>query len=169
MEMEITDKKLFLKYTAPCSYLLAKRNIITGDYSDEIIRNASMGRELGNAERLFKTAYAMCMVTAKKMKKSKIDSDVIREYFWYNHDEAVEWEHEHMKDFDPERCKIYAGRISKIYNGTADVVIESKHGQYKTDFDRTVKNGDYVVVHMDFIVEKIDEESMERINNSRKR
>lgn len=156
--MIIKDRLLFLKYALPCAGTLVKRGNVSKEYVESLVKLVSDGKVPGeNAEAMFKVANAMCDKIAKRMEKDSVDSDVIRQYFLLEHSEVVDDRYELMKDFDPVSCKTYAGRVVSCNNGSA--VVETRLGKrdYKAAFAKGVKPGDSVVVHWNFIIEKVPE------------
>ena len=153
---EDEDRLLFLKYALPCAGTLVKRGKVTQEYVDSLIKLVSEGRvPEENAEAMFKVANAMCEHIAARMGKSSIDAEVIRDYFLMEHSKVVDERYELMRDFDPSACKTYSGKVLGVGEGTALVETSRGRKEYKTVFEKGVREGDVVAVHFDFIVEKI--------------
>lgn len=166
--MEIEDRELFLKYALPCASTLVKRGSVTQDHIDNLIvmvSNGQMPKE--NAEEMFKVATAVCGHIAERMNKQKIDTEVVRQYFLFEHSPVVDQRYDLMHDFNPVDCKTYTGVVSKTENGYAIVRTSLGERKYKTVFARDVKENDKVVVHFDFIIEKISDETAEKMENAR--
>lgn len=147
---------LFFKYALPCSETLARRGVITQKYKKRLMKNILFNEKIPeNSEKIFKIANLMCEKTAKRLGKKFIDKNVIRKYFLFGHDKIVDKRYKIFKDFDPMQCRLYAGKIihSKNRNAVVQTIIGEK--KYKIDFVPNLKIGDYVVVHRNFVVEKI--------------
>jgi hydrogenase maturation factor len=166
--MKITDRVLFLKYALPCASTLIKRGDASQHYIDNLVDLVSNGRvPKEDAEQMFKIANAMCNSVATRMKRNSIDTEVIRQYFLMEHSKVVDDRFELMGDFDPVDCKTYAGKVLEVHNGSA--VVETALGQrkYRTIFVKSVKKDDNVAVHFDFIVEKITNDTANKMNEIR--
>ena len=166
--MRIDDRLLFLRYALPCAGTLVKRGTVTQEHVDNLIKLVSEDRlpEEG-AESIFKVANAMCTVIALRMGKKTIDAEVIRQYFLLEHSKVVDDRFELMGDFNPVDCKTYAGKV--ISRGVGSAVVETVLGRkvYKTNFADNAKPSDDVVVHYDYVVEKLDRETVEKMNKAR--
>ena len=155
--MEVSDRKLFLKYAIPCAETLKKRGSITGEEIDKLITILRNNEEIPEgSEKVFKVALAMCSYIAMREGKREIDEEVIRRYFLYEHDKAIDQRFQEMGDFDPEACRTYPGKVAEVKEKTIFVRTPKGVKEYRNDFIRRVKKGDLVVVHRDFVVEKID-------------
>lgn len=167
-EMTIVDRLLFLKYALPCAGTLVKRGGVSQDYVDRLILQVSRGSEPDRgAERMFVVANVMCTRIAKEMHKKSVDSEVIRNYFLFNHSKVVDDRFDLMKDFNPVDCKTYAGKVIDVHDGYATVETVLGRKKYNTIFEKGVKKNDDVVVHFDFIIEKILPETAEKMNEMR--
>lgn len=154
--MIIKDKMLFMKYAVPCAETLVKRGAITEGQKQDMILLVSSGKTIEHPEKIFKVAYAMCMLIAKKTGKKYIDEDVIREYFLHEHDDAVDKRFEEMCDFDPDECRVYRGKVIDIKGMKAKVNIEGREKYFRTEFCKDIKINENVIVHRDFVVERYE-------------
>jgi len=109
----------------------------------------------------------MCFNIAEKMKKDSVDSEVIRQYFLFEHDKVVDDRFKLMGDFNPIDCKTYAGKVLSVHDKYAIVETPLGKRKYKTVFAKDVKKNDYVVVHFDYIVEKISSKIAEKMNEAK--
>jgi hypothetical protein len=149
------DRLLFLKYALPCAGTLVRRGKVSQEYINGLVELVSMGElPQEDAESMFKVANAMCDAVAEKTGKSRVDSDVIREYFLLGHSEVVDERYDLMRDFDPVECKTYKGEIVSLGNGSAMVRTRLGEKEYRTSFAKDVKIGDTVVVHWNFVIER---------------
>jgi len=147
------SRKLFFRYAIPCSETLAKRGVITQKYQRSLVRFIILNKKIPkNAENIFKIASSMCKKTAKKLGKKSIDKEVVRKYFLFGHDKVVDRRYKIFKDFDPMLCRLYSGKVL-VSGNRALVKTIAGDKEYRTSL--RIKKGDYVVVHRDFVVEKI--------------
>lgn len=147
------SRKLFFRYAVPCSETLAKREVITQKYQKSLVKSVILNKKIPkDAENIFKVASSMCEKTAKKLGKKSIDKEVVRRYFLFGHDKVVDRRYKIFKDFDPMLCRLYSGKVL-VSGNRALVQTITGDKEYRTSL--IVKKGDYVVVHRDFIVEKI--------------
>jgi len=153
-----------MKYALPCAGTLVKRGSVTQEVVDDLIQRISEGREIPeNAEAVFKVANVMCRLFARNMDKTSIDDDVIRRYFLFEHDYVIDKRHQDVGDFDPEACRTCPGRVLQVKENTLLVKTPQHENEYRRDFVHNIKKGDFVVVHWDFAVEKIDRETVNKL------
>ncbi len=161
--MKITDRNLFLRYAIPCGDVLVKRGDLKQETLDsvkeKVIRKEEVKEDL---EELFPIAVRMCKLLAKKSGKEAIDPEVIRQYFWHEHARAVEWRAGIYPDLPKEECLTCPARVVKP--GKTPLV-ETPEGEkhVKTDFVQGLKKDDWVIIHYDYIVEKISWEKAEEL------
>lgn len=154
--MRISNRRLFLKYALPCARVIVKRGNVKQEYVDSLILMVSKNRvPKENAESMFKVANAMCEGIARRMGKSSIDTKVIRQYFLLEHSKVVDDRYNLMKDFDPIGCKTYAGDVVRIGKDFAVVETELGRKKYLTKFARGISEGDSVIVHWNFVIERV--------------
>lgn len=161
---------LFLKYAIPCAGTLAKRGIITQRCKRKLLNGILSNKKVPkNSEKIFKVANSMCEKIAKKQGKRLIDESVIRKYFLFGHDKVVDKRYKIFKDFDPQECRLYSGKVINVKNRKA--IIETVLGKkkYRIELLPNLKTGDYVVVHRDFIIEKINESLAKKLWNLKER
>jgi len=157
-------KSLFLRYALPCGYTLVKRGIVTKSFLKETIRNIAEGKKVrGRPEKIFSTAILMCNRIAKKSGKRLIDKSTVRRYFLFEHDKIVSKRYNIFKDFNSMKCRTYSGKVLEVKNNKALVRTVVGKSKYKSDFYKGLKKGDYVVVHRDFIVERINEKMFKQL------
>jgi hypothetical protein len=156
--MHIHDRILFLKYALPCAGTLVKRGNVTQAHIDKLISLVAKGIEPEQgAERILVVANAVCADLAEKMGKDSIESAVIRQYFLRNHSEVVEDRYKLMRDFDPIACNTYAGTVMALAEGKAMIKTRLGSNAYRTDFTPDIGIGNAVIVHWDFVVERLPE------------
>jgi hydrogenase maturation factor len=157
------DKILFLRYAIPCGITLMNR----GDLDEAVLDNLRQKTASGDVgdvdpEGTFKIAVRMCYLTARKLGKEKIDSEVVREYFWHDHEDAVNWRSEVFRDIRIDTCKVYPGKVVSV-GEHATVSTEIGSIEFRRDFVPNLNKGDFVVTHYDHVVEKISEETAKKL------
>jgi hydrogenase maturation factor len=164
--MEITDKISFLKYALPA---LAAGACGVDKFSksqiDEFVKQVSENKipDL-DIEKTFKLANVMCNFVATRDKKTSIDTDVIREYFLFEHNKVLD-DNAKLEDHDIKTCKTYARKITNIEEGFAIVKTKIGEEKYSTAFLKDAKVGDIVAVHFSFITERISAETARKMNS----
>jgi len=161
--MEIENRLLFFKYALPCAGTLIERGSLTRENFEKMLSLVEEGKEPEKGkEKIFKVAMAYLTFIAKEKSKDIIDEEVIREYFLFRHDEAVEERFEEMGDFDSLQCKTWPGIVKDVKD---DAFVETPIGikPYKKIFVKDLKVDDTVVVHRDFIVERISKQIADRM------
>jgi hypothetical protein len=157
VEIAKTSRPLFMKYALPCAGTLVKRGKVRKEYIDELIDAVKSGKEIpAGAEKIFAVAFAACSLLAKDKGKDIIDDEIIHEYFLSGHDTIIEKRYEEMGDFDKEACRVCIGTVESKGTGKAEVKTKSGSSVFRTDFAPSLKKGDSVITHWDFIVEKTD-------------
>jgi hypothetical protein len=161
MEFSGTDRLLFLKYALACSDSKIRRKEMPEEVAVRVIGLISKNEVPAEpVEGYFKIAMGMCKMIAKRMGKSEIDAGVIRQYFLIEHPKVVDEQCKlNLVDPpDPIRCKARVGTVIKTDGDLA--VVETPTGKEtdKTVFAKDVKEKDKVIVHLDFIVEKMSPE-----------
>jgi hydrogenase maturation factor len=144
----------------PCAETLVKRGVISKNEFKHLLDQLKKGKEPGrNKENIFKIAIANLKFISIKKNENEISDDTIREYFLFKHDKVVDDRFELMRDFDADKCKTYSGIVRKIRNNNAKVETLLGINSYKTYFVKNLKVDDIVVVHRDFIIEKIPKQT----------
>lgn len=166
--MEISDLKLFLRYSLPCADTLVKRGWVERDIVELELENAAITGSIPNIDvrDIFTVAFARCSLVAKQMGKDSIDKDVIRKYFWEKHDEAIAEQHKQMGDFDKVECRITHGTVKSVSPLIVEVDGNEKtcQNQYRLD----ISEGDHVVIHYSRLVEKISDSQFNEFENRAK-
>jgi len=153
------DRALFFNYSVPCAKVFVKRKILKQEDFDKLIESVSKNKQMPEGtEKIFELALRKCKGVVNNIDNQKINEKAIREYFWIAHDRVAKIRYGEMHDFDLDECIVYPGKVLDIKNKKALVNTPVKTNYYRTDFVSELKKGDYVVVHYDFIVEKIPEE-----------
>ncbi len=169
MNIEENSRVLFMKYALPCAGTLVRRGKVSREYIDrliDIVKNN--GKIPKDAEKIFVVAFSACSLIAMDSGKSSIDSDIIREYFLLRHDDVIDRRYEEMGDFDPEACRTRSGIVGSVGDDFAVVNTPLGKGKYRTDFVSDIRRNDVVVTHWNFVVEKIDKNTVERMKVSKK-
>lgn len=144
------NKALFLRYALPCADKLIERGETTKEYIEEIKRCLRNRERIKNEYlKIFKVAFAFCEELGKKLKKNAMDEEIIRKYFWFEHDKIVDLTGACIE------CKILPGRVEKISNNKAIVMTPIGKKTCSLELAEEIKKGDYVTLHLNFVIEKI--------------
>jgi len=169
--MEIKDEILFLKYALPCINIHVKRGQTTGKIAEELINSLLKNKPIPyNLKDIFPLGYTACALIAKKHNKDVIDENVIRDYFWNEHESVIKESYEQFGDFKPQDCMVLPAKILAISSKGIKVVTPYGEKVVKNTYKLELNKGDFVVVHFDCIVEKIEKrvfETMDRAFRSR--
>lgn len=153
--MELVERELFLRYALPCGKNLVKHGRIS---------QSELDKGMGIDEHHFKVGLFMCEQAAKKLGKTVIDRDAIRQYFWFDHDRLVK-EHELIdKSINPNLCIVYPGEY--LGNGRVRTPVDERN--VNISFVPNVKLGDYVTVHYNHICEIITKKEFDDLWNLKK-
>jgi hydrogenase maturation factor len=159
------DRMLFLKYALPCAgwYVYIKQ--MTQEHLDDLVSQVSCGKvPKEDAESIFKVAKFHCT-----REKGHMDAETIRNYFLFDHNKHVE----EMEALAPNKKHIdsrtYPGKVLEVNEESAVVATSNGKKEYKTAFAKEVKEGDRVVVHYDFIIEKISDETARKMEALQKK
>ncbi|VVB77379.1 Uncharacterised protein [uncultured archaeon] len=162
------DRMLFGKFAAPCVSTLVAEKRATEEYRLEFVRKISEGGVPGEDDlRRFPLAIAELSRTAKRMKDETM-ADSIRVYFLLDHNLLLDKQAaaEHMfgivRDGKSD-CKAYLGIVGRTGAGAANVETEFGRKTYSTAFVNGVKEGDMVIAHFGYVVEKLTAEGRARI------
>jgi len=168
--MEISNRILFFKYALPCAETIIKRGNMTSEEFEKMLTQVINEKEPEkNSENVFKVAMAHLKFISMQKKKNIINEETIREYFLFGHDEAVDERFEEMGDFDQEKCRIYPGIVREIKNGKTLVETPIGTETCKNYFVKDLKVKDIVVVHRNFVIEKISKSLAVKLLESKKR
>lgn len=156
LEIEEADRLLFFKYAWPAAVGCVQKAELT---EEEVGRVAGLIKG-GMApeekyENLFKVAMAHMTALAKG--KIKIDKEIIRGYFLFEHNEFAE-----------DYCKTYFGTVLQIKEDHAFVETSLGIQPYICDFAPGLQLKDNVIVHRGYVVEKVDEDLLVRIKKEKK-
>lgn len=157
--MDKNNKLLFLRYAVPCATTLVQRKSLSSESYNSLLSDVAAGKLPENEpEKLFKIAYAVCKAISLE-KGKEIDQEIIREYFWFKHDAVIDERYLEMRDFDPEHCRTFPGKVESLLGERA--IVKTKRGKEEalTSFLPKIKPGSFVVIHRGFIVEEINKET----------
>jgi len=155
--LRVENRKLFFSYAHPCGDVLVRRGSMDARVLARIRENLRKGESIPERPELFKVAYALMKMLAEEMGKSRIDDEVMHEYYWRRHDGHVMDEAKIKSDIVPEMCIIFPARIVNIEGNEADVEILVGRRRVNIEFVPKVSVGDYVTVHYCYACEKINE------------
>ena len=88
--MEVTDIRLFLKYSLPCASTLIRRGLNKAYAEGLIYAVANNGTIPEGCEKIFDDALMICESIAQKRGKTNVDEEVIRHYFLKVHPKFVD-------------------------------------------------------------------------------
>ena len=161
--LKVSNKRLFLKYAFPCGKVLVNRGNISQKFLDEIKENIVKNRRLKEDYlKPFKVALFFMADIAKKQGKTIIDEEIIRKYYFENHDEVVKWRADMKPDIVVNSCRIKPG---KILNINKDATVDTPIGilEVKLNFIPSAKIGDFITVHYEYGCEIISEKLAKRL------
>ncbi len=169
--IRISDKNLFLRYAIPCTSTLLRRGSIEQRTVDVLLDFVLEKKRIKiEIDRIFPVAYDACRKIAMGKGKGEIGPDEIREYFWRQHDDVIERRFVEKGDFDKEACRIWAGKVLRPLEGNkAEVLTQRGKKFFRSDFEPKMQSGDYVLVHYDFITEKVSRDDAKTIWEARNR
>ena len=85
-------ENFFLRYAYPCAYIAMDKGEISSEelafLEDVAVNNKEITRE--KLEKVFHRAFSYIDKLAAKMGKTRWDIDVIKEYFYRNHNEVID-------------------------------------------------------------------------------
>ncbi len=162
--LPVKNKELFLRYAVPCGEVLVKRGDLRKELLKKLHDSVMYGQDIDlPVERFFPVASKMCTILAKKMGKKAIDDEVIRKYFLIEHEKALLWRKQIKPDINIKDCRVYPGRVIKIYSGKALVKTPMGEVMLRTDFVKNLKPRDWVTKHYDYVIEKIKTSYLNRM------
>ncbi|MBU0530072.1 MAG: HypC/HybG/HupF family hydrogenase formation chaperone [Candidatus Aenigmatarchaeota archaeon] len=159
--MQIINKILFLKYAIPCSSTLVKRGWITQERVDRMYELLKKGEVEERLEDIYLVATSGCKLIALKSGRD-ITDDVIREYFLDSHDEVIDKRFKEMGDFDPEECRTHPAKVLSVEK-EVEVLTPKGVRKITNTFEHDLRPGDYVVIHYDFIIERLSKEKAKNL------
>lgn len=163
---KLKAKTLFLKYAMPCLVERIRRGEISQEEFEKLCDDFVNKKDIPGEEMysLFPVAMNFINDSAKKKKKfdgktATIDKEVVRQYFWYDHDNVVEHR------IDPERvkyCLILPARVKRVNKNTALVKTPLDEREVSISFlnSKNVLNKN-ITVHYYHACEIISEEEAE--------
>lgn len=165
MEILEEDRLLFMRYALPCAGTLIMRGSIDKDTITSLITAVKRGESIpSDSEKIFKVALSACSLIALDRHKPYIDKDIILDYYRFFHDSVIDRRYEEMGDFDPRACRVRSGTVVSTDLNFAMVKNSLGTFPYRTDFVPDLKKDDLVVTHWDFIVERIDLVTFQKMN-----
>ncbi len=154
--LPIENKELFLRYAVPCGEVLVKRGELKKEFLQTLHDSVIYRQDIDlPVEKFFPVASRMCSILARRMGKRTIDDEVIRKYFLIEHEKAILWRRQIKPDINVKECRVYPGRVIKVYSDNALVKTPLGEVMLRTDFVKNLKPGDWITKHYDYITEKI--------------
>lgn len=115
---KLKAKNLFLKYAMPCLVERIRRVEISREEFEKLCEDVVNKKDIPDEEVYNLFPVAMNFINDSAIKKKKfdgktatIDKEVVRQYFWYDHDNVVEHR------VDPEMvkyCLILPARVKRV-------------------------------------------------------
>lgn len=152
----------FLRYAYPCAHILCDvRGEVSGKEFKMMEKAAINNKKLDRAflEKAFWRAFERINKIAQEMGKDKWDIEVIREYFCVRHNSVLD-KSDYPEAFK-EMCKTYKAEVAEeTEDGEAVVSYLSELGgkkrrKVKKDYIKDLKVGDKVMIHWNYVVEKV--------------
>ena len=162
------DKRLFLNYAMPCIAERVRRGEFTEEEFLKYCEDLAEGKEVSDEEmhKLFPVAMNFIPESAKKLDKIKddeiaVDRDVIRQYFWHDHDSVVK------SRMNPERqdyCLILPGKVKEVHG--KEGLVETPKGERQVSLaflkDKDIV-GKHVIIHYYHACEIISEDEFNKL------
>jgi hypothetical protein len=159
---EIKPEVYFLKYAFPCAFISLQRGKIDKKTYQKLEKGAVKGEELSFKElkKYFPAAFARIENLKSRKGYKKWDIDLIRDYFWNEHNVLIRQKKEDYK-YAPKSlcdlCKVFKGRV--VMADSADhAVVKLENGKKRavmTKLTGKLSVGDKVMVHYGYAVERM--------------
>jgi hydrogenase maturation factor len=153
----------FIKYAFPCSFVLLSRGEITSEEHKLLYKSAKNEKLYLPIEKIESIFWR-----AMKFIDSIKNSNVVKKYWWFDHNIHIKLEK--IKNVDNEQCMVIPCEVVSVSNN--ETIVKSpfldNDEKLKSDF-ATVKTGDKVTKHYDYICEKIPERLYKKMIESLKK
>jgi hydrogenase maturation factor len=120
---KLIAKELFLKYAMPCLVERIRRGEISEEEFEKLCEDLVENKPIPDEKMhtLFPVAMNFIKDSAEKKKKfdgktAKIDKEVVRQYFWYDHDEVVRTR---MNPSRAKYCYVLPGKVKQVKDNIA--------------------------------------------------
>ena len=168
LKHKFKDKRLFLNYAMPCIAERVRRGEFTEEEFLKYCEDLAEGKEVSDEEmyNLFPVAMNFIPESAKKLNKIKddevtVDKDVIRQYFWHDHDSVVK------SRMNPERqdyCLILPGKVKEVHG--KEGLVETPKGERQISLaflkEKNLLNK-HVAIHYYHACEVISEDEFNKL------
>lgn len=143
----------FLRFAFPCAHVCLERKEITKEEFEKLEDAAKNDVEISREflERVFFRAF-------KKMPKDIWHKEAIREYFLEQHNKDLEHGKSSLAPYLHEFCKVRKAKIVKKQGNVLTVRYETNACQERnvfSDFVPDAKEGDEIIIHHGYAVEKV--------------
>ena len=153
----------FLRYAFPCTDIRLQQGRITQEKYDEL-RDIAVNKKTvqrSDLEKVFFGAVEELGILAKKKNKVRWDYDIIKEYFYYGHNEIIDSGKGVYKNWPAslkEMSKVYKAKVIDKKLGKFLVVEYSNGKEIKkrnvlNEFVPDAGIDDYVMIHYAYAVE----------------
>ncbi len=163
---KLMAKDLFLKYALPCLHNKVEKGEMTEEEMEEAIERFRKG-DITDEEinEWFNVAMPNVVTGAINQNKEKkgvaeVDENVVRQYFWYDHDRVVK---SRLHEGDYELCLVLPAKVDKVKGKKAEVEHPFGERTVDTRLVEGVEEGDYMTIHYYFGCEKIGKEEAKKL------
>ena len=140
--------ELFLRFAEGCRIYLEKNGLITREDNRAIL---SGNPSMEVLERVFFVAYPGLQKVMERLGTGDMfDTDVVREFYSYDHNKAKQGQGELF-------CLAYPARVVDKRDKYYMVSVEPLEGSFWLKSDLELRVDDWIVLHRGIIVEKISE------------
>ena len=157
--MRITNLDLFYRYALPCGELGVELGVLDGEKVRKAREAFLGGNSIVDPRGVFPVAVRLLELTAKKIDKRAINSEVLRKYFWDFHDEHVREKALLIKGFPVEECMVWPGRMVSEENALTPL----GERKIKKLLLPNLNQGEFITVHHGYACERISEDSFKEL------
>lgn len=165
---KLKDKKLFLNYAMPCIVERVRRGEFTQEEFEKFCEDIVQGKDVPEEEmyNLFPVAMNFIDNSAKKLDKVNddeviVDKDVIRQYFWYDHDSVVKTR---MNPDKQDYCLVLPGKVKEVHD--KEGIVKTPKGEREVSLaflgDQKLLNK-HVTIHYYHACEIISEQEFNKL------
>lgn len=159
-------ENFFLRYAFPCAQIIVQRREISDVEYKELERIAINNEKISKKrlEKVFHRAFEFIESLAKRMNKDKWDIEVIKEYFYNDHNRSIcegEGVYKNAPEMLKELSMVHVATVIKADGEVLTVEYEDTTGNKKqrnvfNSFVPQAKVGDRVRTHYGYAVEVVD-------------
>ncbi len=160
MSKEFSAVQIFMKYALPCVAQRTKDGRLPKDFYAPFEKDCLLGkeREKSDLEKMFKTAFDLIAILAKKKSKDVWDCSIITEYWRVAHNKFID-EGKGEYNLAPknirEFCKVHHVQVLANESGYLVVNLNGKSVKVNPILIPDANKGDTVTIHLGYAIEKI--------------